>query len=240
VSFLDYDRLEAVDIPGFRSRRPYPWLNAERLLSDEGFDSLVASLPDTSRFVPFFGMLRAHGQPSHDRYALEYDDGLNVVPIWHAFVNELRGERYGRFLRRAFGRGMLRLSFHWHYTPNGCSVSPHCDAKRKLGSHIFYFNTPQEWDASWGGQTVILDDGGRFDHRSAPRFEDFTVANQSVAVGNYSLLFARRDKSWHGVREIHCPEGKFRKVFIVVIEDWARSVQHRAIDWLRGSSRAAY
>lgn len=240
MNFLDYERLEAVDIRAFRNQRPYPWLNAAGLLTEEGFQRLVATLPPPSQLVPFFGMLRAHGQQSHDRYVLEYDEDLAVDAAWHAFVDELRGEHYGRFLRRAFGRGRLRLSFHWHYTPNACSVSPHCDAKRKLGSHIFYLNTPEDWDPSWGGQTVILDDGGRFDRRSAPRFEEFEVANESVAIGNYSLLFARRETSWHGVREIHCPEGKFRKVFIVVVEDWARSIQHRAVEWVKGSARAPY
>jgi hypothetical protein len=240
VIYLDYKRLDAVDTRAFRDQKPYPWLNAEGLLTDEAFRTLVEALPKTSELKPYFGMQRAHGQQSHDRYVLEYDDDLDLSPHWHAFIAELRGERYGRFLRRMFDRGRLRLSFHWHYTPNGCSVSPHCDAQRKLGSHIFYLNTRDDWDPAWGGQTVILDDGGRFDRRSAPRFEEFEVANQSVAVGNYSLLFARREKSWHGVREIHCPEGKSRKVFIVVIEDWVRSVRHRAIGWMRGSERAAY
>jgi hypothetical protein len=36
--------------------------------------------------------------------------------------------------------------------------------------------------------------------------------------GNRSLLFARQGNSWHGVREIRCPEDRMRKVFIVVID----------------------
>jgi hypothetical protein len=57
-------------------------------------------------------------------------------------------------------------------------VSPHCDSPKKLGSHIFYLNTKEDWDPSWGGETLILDDGGRlptlragfdrFRRRSAP------------------------------------------------------------------------
>jgi hypothetical protein len=49
---------------------------------------------------------------------------------------------------------------HWHYTPAGKSVSPHCDSFNKIGSQIFYFSTPEDWDRSWGGETVILDDKG--------------------------------------------------------------------------------
>jgi hypothetical protein len=240
VTFLDYDRLDAIDDRAFRDQRPYPWLNAASLLTDDAFGTLVGALPEPERLEPSFGVKRAHGQRSHDRFALDYKDELAVSPHWHEFVAELRGERYGRFLRRMFGRGRLRLSFHWHYTPNGCSVSPHCDNRRKLGSHIFYFNTPEDWDASWGGQTLVLDDGGRFDRRSAPRFEDFVTANESVAVGNYSFLFARRAKSWHGVREIHCPEGRYRKVFIVVINDLWRTWRQRLFDRMRGKQSKDY
>ena len=96
-------------------------------------------------------------------------------------------------------------------------MSPHCDSERKLGSHIFYFNTAQDWNPGWGGETLILDDGGRFKRESAPHFDDFARVIPSQALGNSSLLFARKGHSWHGVREIHCPEGYLRKVFIVVI-----------------------
>ena len=40
----------------------------------------------------------------------------------------------------------------------GVEVSPHCDSKHKLGSHLFYFNDSSEWDPSWGGETLILED----------------------------------------------------------------------------------
>src|SRR5690606_82298 len=131
---------------------------------------------------------------------------------------ELQRARYRAWLGHALGTEAFELRFHWHYTPSGSSVSPHCDAARKLGSHIFYFNTEADWDAAWGGETLILDDGGRFSPRSAPAVDDFESAPSSDAVGNRSLLFARNGNSWHGVREIRCPPGALRKVFIVVIE----------------------
>jgi hypothetical protein len=112
----------------------------------------------------------------------------------------------------------LDLRFHWHWAGIGDSVSPHCDARRKLGSHIFYLNTHEDWDPSWGGETLVLDDGGRFSRNSAPEFEAFDRIIHADAMGNRSFLFTRRGNSWHGVREIRCPEGARRKVFIVVIE----------------------
>ena len=87
----------------------------------------------------------------------------------------------------------------------------------KIGSQIFYFSVPEDWDPAWGGETVILNDHGRFNRKSAPQFEDFPESLASTAIGNYSLLFQRLDKSWHGVRPVQCPEGHMRKVFIVVI-----------------------
>ncbi len=112
----------------------------------------------------------------------------------------------------------LAVRFHWHYTPASCQVSPHTDSKKKLASHIFYLNDETDWDPAWGGETVILDDGGRLPRRSAPRFEDFEGGRSAETLGNRSLLFMNGPHAWHGVREVACPEGALRKVFIVVVD----------------------
>ena len=217
MEYLNYAKMEAVDGKAFRAQQPYPWVNPEGLLTDAAYTALRSDLPDVSKFQKVFGVQRAHGQMSHDRYTLEYEKGLPLPAPWKELMVELHGPRYRDFLRRIFGVRLLDLTFHWHYTPNGCSVSPHCDAKHKLGSHIFYLNTPDDWQQQWGGETLILDDGGRFPRDSAPGFEDFDRVMESEALGNRSLIFMQRKNSWHGVREIQCPEGLLRKVFIVVI-----------------------
>ena len=217
MTYLNFTRLSAIDPLQFQSERPYPWINPEGLLTTEGHEELLATLPDVLLFQQRFGITRAHGQHSHDRFTLEYKDDLPLAPAWKCFIAELQGTEYQSWLRRLFKVNALELSLHWHYTPNGCSVSPHCDAKHKLGSHIFYLNTQQDWKDDWGGETVILDDEGQFDRKSAPAFEDFKGTAASKALGNYSLLFARKGNSWHGVREIQCPPDHLRKVFIVVV-----------------------
>ncbi len=217
MSYLNFQRLSTLDPQQFRSEKPYPWLNPEGLLTTEGHEQLIATLPDVSLFQRRFGVTRAHGQQSHDRFTLEYQDDLPLSPAWKTFIAELQGKEYKTFLQRLFNANSLELTLHWHYTPNGCSVSPHCDAKHKLGSHIFYLNTEEDWEENWGGETVILDDEGQFERKSAPAFEDFKNATVSKARGNYSLLFCRKGNSWHGVREIQCPKDHMRKVFIVVI-----------------------
>ncbi len=177
-------------------------------------------MPDLGLFTPVFEKERKHGQRSHDRYVLEYDGDVPLSTPWRGFIEELKSREYRRFVQRLLGRGHLRVRFHWHYTPSGCVVSPHCDATGKLGTQIFYFNTPQGWDPSWGGATVILDDHGRFDPSSNPDFAEFDQIAEAETMDNRSLIFARRGNSWHGVRQIHCPERALRKVFIVVFEDY--------------------
>ena len=240
TTFLDYDRLAAIDIDRLRATRPYPWINPARLLTEDGYQRLLSTLPAPERLQPFFGIQRSHGQQPHDRLVLEYDRQQDVPAEWHAFIRELHGPAYTRFLRRAFGRRFFMLSFHWHYTPSGCSVSPHCDAKHKLGSHIFYFNTEQDWQPEWGGQTLVLDDGGRFRRDSAPAFEEFDHVATAEGMGNRSFLFVRQDKSWHGVKEIRCPEGAYRKVFIVVVNDFARGIRRLVETKFRGGKSSGY
>jgi len=229
--FLDPERLAAMDGDEFRATRPYPWANPAGLLTDDGYATLIEHLPDVRQFKKVFGRSRKHGQQSHDRYALEWHDDAPVPEVWKEFVEELRGPVYQDFLARMIGHRHFRLKFHFHYTPDGCSVSPHCDAVWKLGSHIFYLNTERDWKPEWGGETQVLDDNGRFSARSAPAFEDFDQALSSDSIGNRSLLFIRQGNSWHGVRPIRCPKGQLRKVFIVVINNdkpW-----YRLRSWLK-------
>jgi len=240
MQYLDLERLGAVDVPAFRATTPYPWTNPAGLLTEEGFRALYENMPDTSLFTQEFGVQRSHGQHPHDRLALEYRDDLPISEHWHGFLRELRGIDYRRFMQQMYDTRFLTLTFHWHYAPRGASVSPHCDAKRKLGSHIFYFSTEEDWQEDWGGQTLVLDDHGRFGRKSAPKFEEFDSEVAADGMGNISFLFARKDNSWHGVREITCPEGMYRRVFIVVVEDKKHSLVHSVIDPLRGKKRARY
>ncbi len=237
MRYLDFERLEAIDPVTFRAQEPYPWDNPEYLLTDEGFRRLCETLPPKSMFEKKFGIQRRHQQAPHDRYILEYSRDLDVAEPWREFLGEILSERYRRVLCRLLGERSLALGLHWHYTPNGCSVSPHCDSTRKIGSHIFYFNTIEDWDPSWGGETLILDDGGRFSARSAPRPEDFDRTIEAQTMGNRSLIFGRKGNSWHAVKEIRCPESRLRRVFIVVANGNRPIHRLRALATGRSASR---
>jgi hypothetical protein len=227
MTYLDYERLAAIDTQAYQSAKPFPWVNPEGLLTPEGFELLRKSLPDVSELDRTFGKQRKGGQAPHDRYYLEYSSETQVSEPWQEFIEELKRDRYRREMCRLLGVSALSVNFHWHYAPRGCSVSPHCDARRKLGSHIFYFQTEEDWDERWGGATVVLDGHAGFIPESAPDFDDFDSAIDSRAMGNNSFIFTRTDNSWHGVRPVTCPEGYYRKVFIVVLND------HRPIQRFR-------
>jgi hypothetical protein len=231
--YLDVDRLDAIDTREFRSTSPYPWANPEGLLTPEGYRALRDNMPDVAMFERKFGKQRRGDQAPHDRYSLEYTEGMAVPKPWEDFIAELRSNVYRDMIARLFDAKDPEFRFHWHYTPAGCAVSPHCDSKREHGSHIWYFND-DDWDPSWGGDTLVLDDGGRFSPDSAPAFEDFDEIITCRSEGNRSAIIERSERAWHGVREITCPEGHMRKVFIVVVNP--SSLYWRVRDRLMGKS----
>jgi hypothetical protein len=217
TQYIDFDALEAIDVQAFRNQRPYPWANPERLLTDAGYEALRLNMPEISLFEQKFGYKRRAGQKPHDRYSLEYEEGMPVPQPWIDFIGELRSDRYRNAIARLFNAHKPEFRFHWHYAPSGCSVSPHCDAKREHGSHLFYFNSDADWQPDWGGETLVLDDGGSMDPDSAPAFEDFKQIITCKSLGNVSAILERSDRGWHGVRKLTCPEGQMRKIFIVVV-----------------------
>jgi hypothetical protein len=86
-----------------------------------------------------------------------------------------------------------------------------------LGTHIFYFNTEDDWAEDWGGRILLLDDGGKWHPHTGPGFDDLKTSVSLDPRGNGSLLFQRTEHSWHGVRPLACPPDALRKLFIVTI-----------------------
>jgi len=217
--YLNQTVLDGIDPAQFRARLPYPWINPQGFVLEDRFRELLAAMPDIEQFRSFFGKQRKHGQGSHDRYVLDYERGMQLSPQWRDFVEELCADSYREFVCRLLDVSHVKFRFHWHFTPNGGEVSPHCDSKGKIGSHIFYLNTDDDWQWDWGGETVVLDDAGKIEPDNAPAFEDFVAEYPAETRDNRSLIFGRQGNSWHGVRRINCPENHYRKVFIVVYEE---------------------
>jgi len=243
VQYLNQKCLAEVPAEIFRNQRPYPWLSVRKTLTDEAFSRLSGNMPGLSLFRRDEGQTRAYGQASHDRYSLHYSAELSLPQPWSEFLVELQGEPYRSFLRRLLGVQGFLLTFEWHYAWQGCSVSPHCDAARKIATHLFYFSS-EEWDPAWGGQTLVLEDREqRFRTHSAPSFDQLRVAAASEPCGNNSLLFQRTPHSWHGVRPLNCPPGIMRRLFKVTVnrldfQVWWRRVRGKDPDGYRLPRRA--
>jgi len=239
MTYLNLDCIERLSSSAFQAQKPYPWARMEGTLTAEGWECLRATLPDMSQFQRMVGITRGHGQAPHDRGILHYREGMSVAEPWKAFVGELHGKAYDSCLRRMLDPGRHRqliLTMEWYYAWQGCSVSPHCDARRKLATHIFFFATDQDWPRQWGGDILILDDEGRYQAHSAPTFNDLKVAASLDLRKNGSLLFQRTEHSWHGVLPLQSPSPDvYRKLFIVTVniatwQVWWRRLRGRDPD----------
>lgn len=216
TDYLDLNVLDSIQADGFRNAKPFPWANPRELIRSDAWSILERDLPPLELFERRFDEERVAGQSPHDRYSLEYHEGLEVADSWQRFITELRSDAYRQPIARLLGVQKVEFRFHWHYTPTGCSVSPHVDAKREHGSHIFYFNG-LDWDPGWGGETLLLDDGGRLPRSSAPEVTDFDRVLPADSFGNASLLFQGGGHGWHAVLPTRCPADRMRRVFIAVI-----------------------
>jgi hypothetical protein len=238
MGYLNRAVLDGVAADAFRARQPYPWTNLESTLTPQGYEALRLSMPDTSQADKQVGVKRAYRQGPHDRFLLHYRPGVEIAQLWKEFLAELEGPVYQDFLKRVLGPKTFIPTFEWYYAWEGCAVSPHCDAVRKLATHIFYFNTEADWDPNWGGEILIRDSERRFKAHSGPAFDDLKVAASLRPGGNGSLLFQRTPHSWHGVRPLQCPQGKLRRLFIVTInvpsfQVWWRRVRGKDPDGFR-------
>jgi len=240
MSYLNYDALAGITADSFRNRQPYPWVNIQNILTGQGYEELRQTMPEVEAFQKMVGVKRAHGQGYHDRYLLHYNSTLALGQPWRTFVAELNGKGYENFLRRMLDipSKPLILTMEWYYAWQGCSVSPHCDARRKRATHIFYFNTEEDWQSDWGGHILILDDERRYKPHSGPSFDDLKVAASIDPRGNGSLLFERTEHSWHGVRPLQPPAQQLRKLFIITInvptlQVWWRRVRGKDPDGYR-------
>lgn len=216
MKYLDIEKLRALGTEQFMAVKPYPYYN-EAVLTPGGYADLLENMPPLEMFDAILGKERRAGQAPHDRYSLEYTPNMPVPKPWQEFISELCSDAYRTEIERLFGARKVEFRFHWHYTPSGADVSPHCDARRERGSHLFYFNSKDDWDPAWGGATLALDDGGRLSYDSAPSLEEFDDVIEFDSLGNSAALMLRTDHAWHAVRPINCPDDKMRRIFIVVV-----------------------
>lgn len=122
LQYLNPAVLDSIDPAAFSAREPFPWVNPQYFIRNERYPELLASMPDISQFRAFFGKQRKHGQASHDRYVLDFEEGMELSQPWATLIAELRGDSYRKFVCKMLGVSHVRFRFHWHYTPNGGEV----------------------------------------------------------------------------------------------------------------------
>jgi hypothetical protein len=167
---------------------------------------------------------------------VESIDPRSFRPHWHQFIKALRSDAYRKCICQLLGTRNVDFSYQWHYAPRGSSIPPHCDTRRKIGTHMFDMNSATDWKHEWGGQTLILDDHGKFHRDSNPSIDSFPDQVAASICENSSLIFGRGNKSWHAVRELTCPDGAYRKVFLVRFEKVQpiRALRKKLIRFVKG------
>jgi hypothetical protein len=226
--YLDHTVLDSFRFDEFESRTPFRWTSIEHVLTPEAFATLLRDFPPLSLFAWHEGQPRIHGQRPQDRWYLAYEsspypnyEGVvrrsDLAESWQAFIDELETDRaYRDLIARCLGRDDVKVRYAWHVGVSGSEVSPHVDDPRKAGTHIYYFNTADDWRDAWGGATLVLDDK----HTPAlnPDFSEFGAKTVVPTVGNRSFLFRNQPDAWHGVEALTCPEGSHRRLFNVIFE----------------------
>ncbi|MBC7931133.1 MAG: 2OG-Fe(II) oxygenase [Rubrivivax sp.] len=231
-TFIDYELLGSFPVDGFKEREPFPWSNLHGFLTPGGFRALCEEFPPLELFEYHNNIQRAYGQRSHNRHYLAYESSIyhkedaggggivrhdRLPAAWQRFMDELEtSERYHDFVRQTLDTDAFNTRYAWHVGSNGSEVSPHVDAPEKLGTHIIYFNTSDEWNPAWGGATLVL--GGKRTDAMNPDFADFTTRDEARIVDNHSFLFKNTPASWHGASALTCPPGSYRRLFNVIFE----------------------
>ncbi|MDL2407116.1 2OG-Fe(II) oxygenase [Rhizobium calliandrae] len=240
-TFIDYGLLRQFDFDGFKSKAPFPWENIEGFLTKEGFQALYTDYPSLELFEYHNNVRRGHGQRPHNRHFLAYESSAHhkgvvrheqLPATWQRFIDEIgTSDEYRRFIRRALGASEFILRYEWHVGSQGSEVSPHLDLPRKLGTHLLYFNTSDDWNHEWGGATLALE--GKKIEALNPDFSDFESVSASRITDNRSFLFKNTSLAWHGATALTSPPGSYRRLFNIVVEMPKRSAGRKLVDRAR-------
>lgn len=232
ANIINRDHFADLTVDQFNAVEPYPWINFDGFLFPEQFAELHKNFPSLDLFERHQEMPRKHGQRPHNRYYLAYETSIytkiehqnkgivrleELPEVWQMFLAELdEGSAYRDFIARMLGVKDFSVRYAWHMGVTNSEVSPHRDNRKKLGTHIFYFNTDEDWDAAWGGEILVLE--GKQTDAGNPDFDEFTKAHAAPLLNNQSFLFKNTPNGWHGVKPLTCPEGRYRRLFNVIIE----------------------
>ena len=82
MQYIDFERLEQIDPQTFRAQKPYPWVNPEKLITDEGFRSFVAA--ELAKLALLRPINKKNPDANLERYEerlLDHINGLKIGPM---------------------------------------------------------------------------------------------------------------------------------------------------------------
>ncbi len=220
--------LEDFDVGAFNRAAPFPFKSYTSMVEPAAFEELNNNFPAIDLFRYVVGTDRGTQMP-HTRHMIFldaplfgrkfnrrgwYTDAARLPPVWQSFVEEIRAsEAYRKFVCRLFGVKKFAIRFEWHLLARDTYICPHLDASWRIGDHLFYFHDKMEWRNEWGGNLELL--APPPSALKNPGFEDFSQRVSVSPNGIQGVLIKNSPIAWHGVSNITCPEGMFRRVFLV-------------------------
>lgn len=197
-------------------------------LSKERFETLAAQYPSFDEIFPHIvehetwkPLTNTPGYICSSRYRVEDSPDLRaaLTPSWRQFLAQIEDPE-GEYLPKIteMFATPFEVRFTWHLGYEGFYLTPHRDAKRKLATHLFYFNRAAEWEPEWGGNLCKLSGKVEGSDPDNPTFADFQNCEELPLLDNQSVFLYRTEGSWHGVKPMHCGSGKFRLAFNVIFE----------------------
>lgn len=232
TTIIDPDCLADLTADKFNAVTPFPWVHFDGFIAPETFAELHRNFPSLDLFAWHQEMPRRDGQRPHNRYYLAYEASIytkfghknkgvvrhdDLPEVWQRFIEVLNeSAAYRDFIARLLGVSDFDIRYAWHIGVTHSEVSPHTDSRKKLGTHIFYFNTDDDWDITWGGEILVLE--GKLTTAANPDFDAFSKAHAVPLLNNQSFFFKNTSNGWHGVKALTCPEGRYRRLFNVIVE----------------------
>jgi hypothetical protein len=110
----------------------------------------------------------------------------------------------------------VQVNFEFSRLPAGAYLTPHTDKLGKLASLLFYFPHPEWRDAYQGNTEFYAPTDPSMRRNWSNRHLDFDGVKPFLSVDfkpNTLVGFVKTADSYHGVREISCPDGLERTSF---------------------------
>jgi hypothetical protein len=136
--------------------------------------------------------------------------GLPGLRRWKSISDESGGNATSILERN------VKVNYEFSRLPAGSYLSPHTDKIGKLASMLFYFPHPDWKDARQGSTEFYAPNDPSMRRNWSNRHLDFDNLKPFLSVDfkpNTLLGFVKTADSYHGVREIICPDGLERTSF---------------------------